>query len=413
MEFSRGKLKAGLLILSWASYDLANQFFALNIVSLYFPYWLTIEKKSPEIFYSLSFGVSMLLVAICAPILGTISDMMARRRTFLIFFTLLSVIFTMALGLTSNILLGLVFFAIANFGCQGAIIFYNALMVRVAPKGRIGLVSGLGRMFGYSGAILAIYLTKPVVLNLGYQATFFITGILFLIFSLPCLIFIREEPSKEKMPITYFLQKGRLLQIFRRLKETIFDSSEFAELRKFLKAIFFGLCVVNTIILFMAIYAAKVFELTQIEIIDFIVFCTIFAMGGSIFSGFISDILGYKKSLIGVFFLWGICLLAGGLLSPPFHWLVGALAGVALGSTWVIARTLVIKLTPHQKLGEVFGIFNLVSYVSAIIGPLFWGLMLLLLSSLGQWGYRLALLSLISFMAIGFIFLLRMPKKAI
>ncbi|MCK4463007.1 MAG: MFS transporter, partial [Candidatus Omnitrophica bacterium] len=239
-----------------------------------------------------------------------------------------------------------------------------------------------------------------------------ITGILFLIFSLPCLIFIREEPSKEKIPITYFFNKERLIQIFRRLKVTIFDSNEFAELRKFLKAVFFGLCVVNTIILFMAVYATKVFGLTQIQIIDFIAFCTIFAMGGSIFSGFISDILGYRKSLIGVFFLWGICLLAGGLLSPPLHWLVGALAGVALGSTWVIARALVIKLTPHQKLGEVFGIFNLVSYLSGIIGPLFWGVMLLFLSSLGQWGYRLALLSLIPLIAIGFIFLLRMPKKA-
>ncbi|MCK4463684.1 MAG: MFS transporter, partial [Candidatus Omnitrophica bacterium] len=129
MRFSREKLKRGLLILSWASYDLANQFFALNIVSLYFPRWLTIERKSPEIFYSLSFGVSMLLVAVCAPILGTISDIMARRRAFLIFFTLLSVIFTMVLGLSTNIFLGLIFFAIANFGCQGAIIFYNALMV--------------------------------------------------------------------------------------------------------------------------------------------------------------------------------------------------------------------------------------------------------------------------------------------
>jgi UMF1 family MFS transporter len=413
MRFSRKKLRGGLLILSWASYDLANQFFALNIVSLYFPYWLTIQKKSPEIFYSLSFGVSMCLVAICAPILGVISDMGARRRSFLIFFTLLSVIFTMAMGLSSNIFLGLVFFAIANFGCQGAIIFYNALMVRVAPKERIGLVSGLGRMFGYGGALLALYLTKPIIVNLGYQATFLITGILFLIFSLPCLIFIKDAPSKERIPITYFLQKERLLQIFRRLKVTIFDSSEFEELRKFLKAIFFGLCVVNTIILFMAVYAAKVFELTQLQIIDLIAFCAIFAMGGSIFSGFISDIFGYRKSLIGVFFLWGICLLGGGLLSPPLHWLVGALAGVALGSTWVIARAIVIKLTPHQKLGEVFGIFNLVSYASGIVGPLFWGAMLLCLSSLGQWGYRLAFLSLISFMAIGFVFLLRMPKKAI
>ncbi|MGB3081640.1 MAG: MFS transporter, partial [Candidatus Omnitrophota bacterium] len=155
------KEKKGFLMLSWATYDLANQFFALNIVSLYFPRWINIERNQPEIFYGLAFGVSMFLVAIFAPFLGAISDAKNKRRVFLIFFTLLSIIFTMSLSLPVSIFLALVFFAIANFGCQVAIIFYNALMIRVTPKGRIGFVSGLGRMFGYTGAILALYLTKP------------------------------------------------------------------------------------------------------------------------------------------------------------------------------------------------------------------------------------------------------------
>jgi len=412
MKFTREKIRNSFLILSWALYDLANQFFALNVVSLYFPRWLTLEKKSPEILYSIFFGISMLLVAVCAPVLGTISDMRGRHKDFLIYFTLLSIVFTMAMGLSGNIFLGLLFFAIANFGCQGAIVFYNALMVKVAPKGRIGLVSGLGRMFGYIGALLALYLTKPVILNMGYQATFFLTAVLFLIFSLPCMIFIREAPLKEKLGLGRFLEKERLLQIFKRLKLTLFDSYRFGSLKDFLKAAFFGLCVVNVIILFMSVYAAKVFGLTEVQIINLIAFSTIFAILGSVVSGFISDIIGYRRSLIGVFFLWGICLLGGGLLRPPFHWLVGALAGISLGSTWVISRALVIRLIPREKIGEAFGLFNMVSYVSGIIGPLFWGLILLCFSPLGEWGYRLALLSLILFIVTGAVFLLRIPRQA-
>jgi len=405
-------MRGKFLILSWALYDLANQFFALNVVSLYFPRWLTVEKKYPEILYSVAFGGSMLLIAVCAPILGAISDMRGNRKSFLIYFTLISIVFTMALGLSPNVFLALLFFAIANFGCQGAVIFYNALMVKVAPRSRIGFVSGLGRMFGYTGAILALYLTKPVILNVGYKATFFLTAVLFLIFSLPCMIFIKEEPSKEKMGLGYFLDRQRLSQIFRRLRLTLFDSYKFAELKNFLVAAFFGLCVVNAIILFMSVYVGNVFGLGESQIINLIAFSTIFAIVGSLVSGVISDMIGYRRSLIGVFFLWGICLLGAGLLRSPFHWLIGALAGISLGSTWVISRALVVKLAPKEKIGEVFGLFNMMGYVSGIIGPFLWGLILLYLSPLGVVRYRLACLSSILFIAIGAIFLLRIPKEA-
>ena len=180
MILSPKKLKEDGLILSWALYDLANQFFALNIVSVYFPLWITQEKQSPPR-HLLFFGISMFLVALVAPILGTISDAIGRRKNFLIYFTLLSIVFTLGIGLVTNIFLALAFFAIANFGCQLAVVFYNALLVNVAPPQRVGFVSGLGRMFGYSGALLALYLTKPE--EIGYSATFLLTGILFLVFS--------------------------------------------------------------------------------------------------------------------------------------------------------------------------------------------------------------------------------------
>ncbi|MGB2599704.1 MAG: MFS transporter [Candidatus Omnitrophota bacterium] len=407
------KEKKGFLMLSWATYDLANQFFALNIVSLYFPRWINIERNQPEIFYGLAFGISMLLVAISAPFLGAISDAKNKRRAFLIFFTLLSVIFTMSLSLPVSIFLALVFFAIANFGCQVAIIFYNALMIRVTPKGRIGFVSGLGRMFGYTGAILALYLTKPIILKMGYQATFLFTGILFLIFALPCMIFVRERQPEETPRSPRFPEKERLSQILKGLRTTIFDSEKLKELKDYLKASFFMLCMVNTIILFMAVYAGRVFKLDEVQTINLIAFSTLFAIGSSIFSGLISDRVGYRRSLMGIFFLWGVCILTGSLVKPPFHWLVGALAGTSLGATWVVLRALVIKLVPEERIGEAFGIFNLVSYLSGVVGPVFWGLILLYLSRLGEWGYRLTFLSLFLFIAIGFIFLLRTKREAV
>lgn len=411
MGLNKQKLKSVSLILSWAFYDLANQFFALNVVSLYFVLWLTVERNKPEFFYGIAFAISSLFVAILGLILGAISDTTGRYKPFLVWLTLIAVIFTMVLGVSQNIYLALLFFILANFGCQTAIIFYNSLMINITPKGKIGLVSGLGKMFGYSGAILSLYLIKPIVLKSGFQATFLPTGICFLIFSLPCLIFIKDSNPQKSIQLLHFLKKERIIAVFKTLKETAFNVRKFPGLLDFFKASFFGLCAVNIIILFMSVYATRVFRFNESQIIDLIAFSTLFAIAGSISSGFISDRIGYKLCMCLVFSLWGICFLLGAFVrNTHLYWLIGALVGITLGSTWVVSRALAIRLIPKEKIGEMFGLFNLVGYLSSIAGALFWAIILLFLARLGELGYRIALSSLILFIALGLFFAIRIPE---
>ena len=388
------------VILAWGLYDLANQFFALNIVSLYFVRWLTIEKAIPEIFYSISFGISCLFIAISAPILGNISDASNRRMPFLIWLTLLSVIFTMLLGVSENIIIALLFFAIANFGCQAAVVFYNALLVNIAPKSKIGLVSGIGRMMGYCGALLALYIIKPIVLKSGYRATFFPTGVLFLIFAIPCMVFIKDK------------QAAGPVKTAPKLKDIILNYKKFPGLADFLKAAFFCLCVVNAIILFMSVYATKVFRLDETQIINLVGFSTLFAIAGSFASGFLSDFFGAKRSLLAVIILWQAAVLSGAFITNSrFYLFIGALAGAALGSVWTVARVLTIRIVPEGRVGEVFGLFNLVGYLSSIAGSIFWGLLSWWLLPLKEIGYRITLLSMSIFLVLSFIFLLRVKEK--
>ena len=391
-------------------YDMANQFFALNIVSLYFVRWITLEKGAPEIFYAIAFGLSTLLIALLAPILGTIADIRRRHRHFLIFFTMLSVVFTMFLAFTEDIFLALLFFGIANIGCQTAVIFYNTLMLTISPDHRTGLVSGLGKMFGYFGAIIALIFTKPIIIKQGYQATFFLTGFLFFLFSLPCLIFVKDKTVDTKPGMPVLINKKLIVDLFKRLKKTLFSSNQYVSLREFLKAAFFVMCVVNVTMLFMSIYVTKVFGLNDIEIINFIAFATIFAVFGSISSGIISDRIGYKRTMMGIFMLWILCLFGGALAIPPFQWVIGALAGISLGSTWVVSRALVVSIVPKEMTGEAFGLFSFIGYISAAVGPIVFSLLLLALGHLGALGYRLALMSLIPFLIVGSFFLMRVPN---
>ncbi len=406
--FAKKIARERLLILAWAFYDLANQSFALNVVSLYFVRWVTIEKQTPELYYSVSFGISMFLVAFLAPFLGAISDLTNRHRLFLVSFTFLSVIFTILLGWARSVFLGLLFFAIANFGCQAAIIFYNSLLVNIAPQDKVGLVSGIGKMFGYCGAILALLVIRPLVIKEGYQAAFVPSGLLFFIFALPCMLFVRDKKSSQPPDILTFFRKDKLLFTSRQIFGSAFRLVKSAGLSDFLKATFFCLCVVNIIIIFMSVYVTRVFGLDENQIVNLIIFSTIFAIIGSVFSGYLSDHIGYKRSLIIVLLLWVICLFSGALARGMLSYcVIGPLVGVTLGSTWVVSRALAVHIVPAQKIGQVFGLFSFIGYLSAITGALFWGGLLWFLSPLGELGYRIALLSLLLLLLPAFVYVRR------
>lgn len=390
------------LVLSWGLYDLANQFFVLNIVSLYFIRWLTLEKQTPELFYSIAFGISNFFIACLGPVLGAFSDISGKRRPYLVWLTLLCVAFTAALAASENIILCLVFFAIANFGCQAATVFYNALMKNIATEKNLGLVSGIGKMLSYFGAIIAIQVMKPLVAQSGYRAIFLPTAFLFLLFALPCMLFVRDQKGDSDR----FSAKNGRCPPFRRLKETIFGINKFPGLADFLKGSFFGLCAVNVVIVFMSVYATRAFGLNENQVVDLISFSTLFAILGSLASGVLSDRFGHRNSFIVIFIMWILCFLGGALgRHTAAYWLTGALAGASLGATWVVSRALAIRLVPQEKMGEVFGLFNLIGYAAAIVGTFCWGMMLLWL------GYRATLLAQSLFMLAGIIFLLRIPDK--
>jgi UMF1 family MFS transporter len=398
------------LILCWALYDTANQFFALNVVSVYFPRWLTQTKSAPGLYYSLAFAGSMILVAIFAPFLGTVSDIQKRKKVYLIFFTMLSVVFTFLIGVIDNVLIGLIFFSIANFGCQMAIVFYNALLINVAGQKKLGRVSGLGRMFGYAGALLAMLITKPIIKYYGYSLTLIVTAGAFFVLSLPIIIFVKDESQDYYPGLNRFLKKRKIIEVWGRIKAAFTQGAKFREIRLFLWMLFFGMCALQAIIIFFAVYAGEVFELTEAEIIDLIFFATFFAIVGSLISGYLGDKFGHKKIMSFVLGLWGLGFLAGALLRAPFHWFIAAIIGSVLSSTWVIVRAWAAKMAPRENIGEMFGLLNLAGYAGGVVGPLFWGLVLFIFSPLGVWRYRIALLSLIIFIFIAYLILIRIPS---
>ena len=374
-------------VIGWALYDFANTIFSMNVISLYFVLWVTVDKGAEDIMYSMVLSGSLFLAAILEPLLGTVSDIRGKRIPFLVFFTCLACLFTAVLGMAKSLVFGLLIFTLANLAYQTATVFYNALLGKIAKKEEIGRISGLGVGLGYVGAIIGLVLTRPFVLRYGHQGVFIPTAILFFVFSLPCFFLVKEAAVETKQRL-----RVRAGSVIRRIKETFSSSREYPGLLRFLLAAFIFLNAVNTVIVFMSVYLKKVAFFSDRELIAIYLASTAMAIVGSLFFGVLTDRLGAKRSLVISLSLWFACLVLGAFAcTKMMFWVVGPLIGIALGSVWTASRALVIKLCPEEKLGEIFGLLGAVGKSAAIVGPLVWGVSILVFGFLGVFKYRIAI----------------------
>ena len=157
--------------LTWILYDFANTIYSMNVVTMYFPLWITVNLAMEDLWVSAGNSLSMALVAVTMPILGAISDRVRCRMPFLLLYTLLCVAGTFFIGVTGlakisavpTVSLALLFFMLANYAYQGGLVFYNALLPEVSTARNIGTISGYGVSFGYFGAIVGLLLVMPFV----------------------------------------------------------------------------------------------------------------------------------------------------------------------------------------------------------------------------------------------------------
>jgi UMF1 family MFS transporter len=379
----------------------------MNIITLYFPLWVTVDKGGEDIVYSCALSLSMVMVALSMPLLGGLSDRMGRRMPFLIGLTLLSVFFTALIGACNHLILGLIFFVLANYGYHAALVPYDALLPKVSRGFSVGKVAGIGVALGYVGAIAGIVMVKPFVSESGRISSFIPTAFLFLVFSLPCFFLVKEE--KKKVPAIWW---RTIREEFTHIKETLSHTKKYPGLLPFLIANFLYCDAVNTVIAFMAVYAHQVAGFDDAMIRNLLIVSTVFAAIGSLIFGWLTDRWGAKRTLTAVLYLWIVTLVAAiASFSPWTFWLVGFLVGCALGGTWVSARALVLDLSPPEKIGEIYGLYNMGGKFGFILGPLVWGFVVLVFEDLNTIKYRIAVGSLLLFLLAGLYLLKKVPDK--
>lgn len=256
---------------AWVMYDWANSAFATTIMAALLPvYYSSVagstlpSEATGTAYWSITLSLSIFIVAILSPILGTVSDVMRGKKRFLAIFVGIGVVGTGLLVLinTGDWLLASLFFILGRIGFAGSIVFYDALLPHIAKKEDQDWVSTRGYAFGYlgGGILLAInvamYLLIPdtVFENAGLRLSFLSVAIWWAVFSLPVLRQVPEPPSA-----TEALEAGQTVlgASFGRLRETFRELQHFRELFKYLVAFLIYNDGIGTIIGLAAIYGAE------------------------------------------------------------------------------------------------------------------------------------------------------------
>jgi UMF1 family MFS transporter len=396
-------------ILVWSLFDFANTSFAIIVVTfLYAVYFKKVVAQGLSIgdfYWSLATSISMIITALISPILGAIADYSAGKKRFLLFFTLLCIFSTASLYFVKegNILSGIFLFVVANIGFEAGLVFYDAFLPEITEPKNYGRVSGYGFAAGYFGSIASLSLVFPFINNNQIRETFIVSAFFFLIFSLPLFIYLKDSRKNIEHQESY-LKIG-----YKRVWDTISHLKNYKNLALFLLSYFFYIEGVNTVIYFAGNYASSTMGFSEIELIVFFLTVQTTAIIGSIIFGIIADSIGQKKSIIYTLVIWLITVILAFFVESKNHfYIVGLLAGSAMGSCQSISRSMMSLLTPAEKKTEFFGFYSFFGKSSAVLGPLVFGFISYITNS-----QRLAIISLALFFIIGMILLFNVKDPSV
>lgn len=403
---------------SWALYDFANTVFSMNIATLYFSAWLVGDLGHSNTLYATVNGIASALVVVSIPIFGAVSDVTQRRKPWVIGFTLIACISTVLIAIFGQLGLPLIgvgvapggavtlispgvalfgvlaAFTIANYAYQGAQPFYNAMLPELVPVDHRGRLSGMGTAFGYVGSITGVLLSFPFFMGAlpifgtvpghimdflrkvipftahgGRVSTFVPTAVLFLLFSLPLIIFCRDHnvmPVRNRVPWR---------EAFRDVGQTLKETKKYPGTLRFILASFLYQDAMGTIISNMALYAIFAMGFQKGSEATLFVILTIPAVVGSYVIGRLVDWFGPKRTLSWVLAGW-IVLLGAMIMAPTrsAFWIVGACIGLIYGGVSTAERPLLLSLIPDVEAGRFFSLMVLSSRAAAIVGPFVWAL---------------------------------------
>jgi MFS transporter, UMF1 family len=407
---------------AWYFYDFGNSAYAavvlLAVFSAYFE-GVVAEGRDGSLLWGVSVGIAMLFVAITSPFLGAIADYSGSKKKFLLFYTMLSCLFTAVLffATAGRVALAMAFFILAEIGYRSAQVFYNALLPEIATPEEMGRVSGNGWAIGTAGGVICLLIILPLIVMIDgtfiVRLSLVITAVFFALSAIPIFIWLPERAQAKPLPAgeTYFSIAVK------QLGKTIRTARKFKEFLKFMLAFLVYNDGLIMALDFAAIIGAILFGMNQQDLIIFVIIVQVSNVVGAFAFGWLVERFSGKQALqlsLALMVLAVIWLYFNETRTGFF--MIGILAGFAIAGAQSVSRTMVSFFAPPGQSAEFFGFFAVAGRTSSFIGPLVYGIVATVAARYyidqgntavlaEQLGQRSAILSIAAFLIVGMVLL--------
>ena len=365
---------------SWIYYDIGNSAFTM-MVSTIIPIWFNtlaanagMSNSEYLAYWSYATSIATILVAIVAPIFGSIADNKDFKKPMFMFVLFVGVIGCALLGAVPNWILYLITYVIAKVCYQTSLVFYDSMLTDVTTPERMDLVSSQGYAWGYIGSCI------PFVIALGLYAAgnpdflgimneklsiflaFIVIAVWWFCVTIPLLknytqkYYVETTSNKVKESIS---RLGKTLVTMYRDEKKVFF---------FLLAFFFYIDGVYTII-DEAVAIGTALGLNQMGLLVILLLTQVVAFAFATLFGKLSE--KYSSVQLITVCILGYFAVAICALFMKELWEFGIMAfvvGMFQGAIQALSRSYFAQIIPANASGEYFGIYDICGKGAAFMG---------------------------------------------
>ena len=360
---------------SWILYDIGNSAFTL-LVSTLIPIYFNalagaagVNEDMYLAYWGYAGSISTILVAIIAPICGTLSDRRFKKPLFLLT-VVLGCVACACLGVTTHWLFFLGIFILAKVGFHSSLVFYDSMLPEITTDEKMDNVSSLGYAFGYIGSVIPFVACLVLVLmcdSFGLTMTqammiaFLITAVWWAVMTVPL--------ARRYKQTAFVQKKGTALgDSFRQLGRTFMEAKKEKHVFLYLIAFFFFINGVYTIIDMATAYGSAL-GLDSTGLLLALLLTQIVAFPCAIIFGRLSakHDTGYLIKICIICYTV-ITIFAVFLVSQWQFWLLATLVGMFQGGIQALSRSYLGKIIPSERSGEFYGLMDICGKGASFVG---------------------------------------------
>ncbi len=401
-------------IWGWYFFDWASQpYNTLLITFIFGPYIADLlgDGSAAQTAWGFGIGAAGLVIALLAPVLGAIADAGGHRMRWIAAFSVLYVAGAGSLWFAAPGDFHLVFvmtgFALGLIGMEFATIFTNAMLPDLAPRDRIGRISGDGWAFGYLGGLVALVVMLllfaedpatgrtligiPPILGLdpalreGTRAVGPLTAIWFIAFMAPFFMWVRGDPRPPPRP-PHRAHGNAVRDGLVGLSRTLRALPRTPSRLTFLLASMFYRDGLNGTYALGAIFAAGVLDWSVVQTGTFGILAVVTGALFAWLGGMADQRFGPKPVIVaGVIVLtatvlaamatsrtavFGLPVAPNSALPDIAFLLIGAAIGAGGGALQAASRTMMVHQADPDRMTEAFGLYALSGKATSFVAPL-------------------------------------------